>query len=109
MPTRSLHAPLVRASSLVVLQRGLQVLSARVSVPLTLSYLVADRFGLWRVVTSLMPFMGILEAGITAKLRNQPAEANADHNEAVFETSVPANSASASGAQMPSPQFLTNK
>lgn len=62
--------------------KSLSVLVLYVSVPLTISYLGAGRFGIWMALTSLISFLGFLDFGIGSSLLNDVAHhsANTSHD-----------------------------
>ncbi len=56
--------------------RAISVPSALISVPMTLTYLGQERFGLWMTITSLVAFLGFLDLGLGQGLLNAIAEAD---------------------------------
>lgn len=52
------------------LARGVSVLTVLISVPLTLKYLGAERYGLWMTITSFIAFLGFADLGIGNVLVN---------------------------------------
>ena len=63
-----------------VLSRGIVILSALLTVPLTLSYLGVERFGLWMTVSSLLALMAFADMGLGNGLMNAVAEADGKDN-----------------------------
>ena len=56
--------------------RGVTILTTLVTVPLTLHYLGAERYGMWLTMASLIAFLGLSNFGIGAGLRNALTEAH---------------------------------
>lgn len=56
--------------------KGLTMLTLLVSVPLTMGYLGAERFGLWMAISALVAFMNLLDFGVGNGLLNRVVEAN---------------------------------
>jgi len=56
--------------------KGLTLLTLLVSVPLTVNYLGAERFGLWMAVSALIAFLNLLDFGVGNGLLNRVVEAN---------------------------------
>ncbi len=54
----------------------LTILGMLISIPLTLSYLGQERYGLWMVITSLLTFLTFTDLGITYGLQNAISEAD---------------------------------
>lgn len=71
---RGRRAALTTAASLV--GRGLGILVALVSVPLSLSYLDKERYGLWLSITSFIAMLNFADLGISNGLLNVLAAAN---------------------------------
>jgi O-antigen/teichoic acid export membrane protein len=65
---------LTTSSSLAV--RALTSLVSLVTIPLALSYLGKEKYGLWAVVTSLVAWTGLCDFGIVNSLVNALSEAN---------------------------------
>jgi O-antigen/teichoic acid export membrane protein len=57
-----------------VISKGLSLLVLCVSVPLTIAYLGAERFGVWMTLASLISFLGFLDFGIGSSLLNEVAQ-----------------------------------
>lgn len=64
--------------------QGIGVLTALISVPLTLNYLGAERYGLWLVISSVIAVLGFADLGIGNGLINLISEAHGeeDHEKA---------------------------
>lgn len=56
--------------------QGINMLTVLISVPLTLNYLGAERYGLWITVSSLIAILGFADLGMGNGLLNAVAEAN---------------------------------
>ncbi len=56
--------------------KGLSLVTLLVSVPLTVRYLGAERFGLWMAVSALIAFLNLLDFGVGNGLLNRVVEAN---------------------------------
>lgn len=59
-----------------VVAKGLTLLTLLVSVPLTVKYLGAERFGLWMAVSGLYAILCLLDFGVGNGLLNRVVEAN---------------------------------
>ena len=69
-----------------VAARGVAVLTALVSVPLTLHYLGTERYGLWMTISSTVAMLGFADLGMGNGLLNAISEANGrDDREAARE------------------------
>ena len=56
--------------------KGTTLLTLLVSVPLTVNYLGAERFGLWMAISALFAFLNLLDFGVGNGLLNRVVEAN---------------------------------
>src|SRR5690349_19553868 len=56
--------------------QGINVLTMLISVPLTLNYLGAERYGLWITISSLILLLGFADLGVGNGLLNAIAQAN---------------------------------
>jgi O-antigen/teichoic acid export membrane protein len=56
--------------------RGTNILTALISVPLTISYLGAERYGLWMAIISATAVLGFADLGMGNGLLNAVSEAN---------------------------------
>jgi O-antigen/teichoic acid export membrane protein len=64
-------------ASASLIQRGLTIAISVISVPLTLEYLGAERYGVWLTISSLLLWMALTDFGLTGNaLINVLAEAN---------------------------------
>jgi len=63
------------ASSASVLSKCISILTTLVSVPLTLNYLGAERYGLWMTASSIIIVLGFSDLGMGYGLLNSIAEA----------------------------------
>jgi O-antigen/teichoic acid export membrane protein len=79
---RGRHIKLTAFTGLV--SRGGSMLMTIVSVPLTLNYLGAERFGLWMTVTSVMTMLAFADFGIGNGLLSVVAEAFGRDDEAAI-------------------------
>lgn len=59
-----------------LVSKGVTLLTLLVSVPLTVDYLGAERFGLWMAVSALIAFLTLLDFGVGNGLLNRVVEAN---------------------------------
>lgn len=59
------------------LAKGVTVLTALISVPLTVGYLGVERYGLWMTITSVIAIMAFADLGIGNGLTNAIIKANA--------------------------------
>lgn len=57
------------------LAKGVSVLAMLITVPITLNYLGAERFGLWMTIASLAAFLGFADLGIGNGVLNMVSEA----------------------------------
>jgi O-antigen/teichoic acid export membrane protein len=57
--------------------RGLSSLAMLVSLPLAVSYLGAERFGVWATIASTVVFLNLLDLGIASTLTNHVAQSYA--------------------------------
>ena len=60
--------------------RSISILTVLVSVPLTLGYLGAERYGLWMTISALVAMFGFADLGMGNGLLNALAEANGRDN-----------------------------
>lgn len=67
---------LVRGSVLSVLGNVVKIGTGLVSVPLTLTFLGKERYGLWMLTLSSMAFISFLDAGLMPTIKNRMAEAH---------------------------------
>lgn len=56
--------------------RGISLLTVLISVPLTIGYLGAERYGLWMTISSVIAMIGFLDFGLGNGLLNAVSEAN---------------------------------
>lgn len=75
---------ILQGSFWAVAQTVLRVSIGLVSVPLTLGYLGAERYGLWMTALSLNAFLTFLDAGLVPTLMNRMAEAHAHGDREAF-------------------------
>lgn len=66
---------IILATTSGLLARALGTLASLVTVPLLLSYLGKERFGLWSAAMSLVAWLGLLDLGISNGLVNAVSEA----------------------------------
>jgi O-antigen/teichoic acid export membrane protein len=55
--------------------RGIQILTSLITVPLTLNYLGAERYGMWMTMSSLVAMLGFADLGIGNGLLNAVSDA----------------------------------
>lgn len=60
----------VRGTVAAVLARGLGSLTGIITVPLTVRYLGAERYGVWMTISSAIAFLGFTDFGLAASLTN---------------------------------------
>ena len=67
-----------------ILSRGIGIATALVSVPLTVHYLGAERYGLWMTISSVIALLGFADLGMGSGLLNAIAKASGrnDHETA---------------------------
>tara|TARA_B110000027_G_scaffold134262_1_gene166153 strand:+ start:3543 stop:4976 length:1434 start_codon:yes stop_codon:yes gene_type:complete len=77
------------ASLMSVIARGIGILTAIVSVPLTINYLGDERYGLWMTISSILAFLGVADLGIGLGLQNAVANSHGkdDQNAATISIS----------------------
>src|SRR4249920_3232401 len=75
---RYVRAVLTVAST--VLNRGLATITLLISVPLTVRYLGAERYGVWLALSSLIEIMAHVDSGLSSGLVNaiSAADGNKD-------------------------------
>jgi O-antigen/teichoic acid export membrane protein len=56
--------------------KGISILTALITIPLTLDYLGAERYGLWMTISSVVLFLGFADLGMGSGLLNAISEAN---------------------------------
>ena len=71
-------------SALAVIAQGLRLAASLLIIPITLTYLGKERYGLWMLTMSTLTFIGLLDAGLTPTLKNRMSEAYARLNEEEF-------------------------
>jgi O-antigen/teichoic acid export membrane protein len=64
------------ASLMSVVARGISILTAIVSVPLTINYLGDERYGLWMTISSILAFLSVADLGIGLGLQNAVANSH---------------------------------
>lgn len=60
----------VRGTVAAVLARGLGSLTGIITVPLTVRYLGAERYGVWMTISSAIAFLGFTDFGLASSLTN---------------------------------------
>lgn len=63
-------------SATAIVAKGIGILTALISVPLTIDYLGIERYGLWMTISSLIALLGFADLGIGNGLLNAVAEAD---------------------------------
>jgi O-antigen/teichoic acid export membrane protein len=81
----SAQARLLASQSLsAVIAQGLRMGIGLVIIPITLTYLGKERYGLWMLAMSTLSLIGLLDAGLAPTLKNKMAESFAHKNEDAF-------------------------
>jgi O-antigen/teichoic acid export membrane protein len=65
---------------LLLAARGIGILTGLISIPLALTYLGNERYGLWMSMSSVLAIMSLLDLGIGSALLNVISEANGREN-----------------------------
>lgn len=68
--------------------QGITMLTVLISVPLTLNYLGAERYGLWITISSLIAILGFADLGMGNGLLNAIADANGRNDRKAAESYV---------------------
>jgi hypothetical protein len=68
--------------------QGISMLTLLISIPLTLNYLGAERYGLWITISSLIAVLGFADLGMGNGLLNAVAEANGRNDQKAAESYV---------------------
>jgi O-antigen/teichoic acid export membrane protein len=68
--------------------QGISMLTLLISIPLTLNYLGAERYGLWITISSLITVLGFADLGMGNGLLNAIAEANGRNDHKAVESYV---------------------
>jgi O-antigen/teichoic acid export membrane protein len=71
-------------SALAVAAQGVRIGLALLIIPISLSYLGKERYGLWMLALSTLSCVGLLDAGVSPALKNKMAESFARRNEDAF-------------------------
>jgi O-antigen/teichoic acid export membrane protein len=71
-----------------VFAQGVSVFTMLISIPLTLNYLGAERYGLWITISSLITVLGVADFGMGNGLLNAIAEANGRNDRKAAESYV---------------------
>jgi O-antigen/teichoic acid export membrane protein len=61
---------LVRGTASAMVARGIGSLTGIITVPLTVRYLGAERYGAWMTISSVLVFLGFSDFGLAASLTN---------------------------------------
>src|SRR5438034_1303116 len=64
-----------------ILSKGVALLTALVTVPFTINYLGAERFGLWMTISSLVAMLGFADFGVGNSLLTAVSEAKGKEDE----------------------------
>jgi O-antigen/teichoic acid export membrane protein len=75
---------LATQGALALVAQGVRMGLALLIVPITLTYLGKDRYGLWMLALSTLSFVTLLDAGISPTLKNKMAESFAREDEEAF-------------------------
>ena len=73
--SRERYRRVVLTTATSALAKGVGLLTMLISVPLTVNYLGAERFGLWMTVSSLIAYLGFADFGMSVGVLNAIAEA----------------------------------
>ncbi|MFI5166663.1 MAG: oligosaccharide flippase family protein [Thermoanaerobaculales bacterium] len=73
---RERHRRVALTAAASALSRGIQITTSLVSIPLTVKYLGAERFGLWMTVSALIAILGFADLGMGNGLLNAVAGAH---------------------------------
>jgi O-antigen/teichoic acid export membrane protein len=68
--------------------KGINVLAGFISIPLTASYLGAERFGLWLTLSTLLSWVSLADLGLANSLTNVVATADAQANPRQAQTAI---------------------
>jgi O-antigen/teichoic acid export membrane protein len=68
--------------------KGINVLAGFISIPLTASYLGAERFGLWLTLSTLLSWVSLADLGLANSLTNVVATADAQENPRHAQTAI---------------------
>jgi O-antigen/teichoic acid export membrane protein len=74
--SRERHRRVVLTALSLLVAKGITVLTMLISVPLTINYLGAERYGLWMTISSLLAILGFADLGIGSGLVNAISEAD---------------------------------
>jgi len=72
------YVRVLQASLAAVAGRGITIVIGLVSVPLTIGYLGAERYGVWMTISTLIAWLYIVDLGLGNGLTNALSEAYAD-------------------------------
>ena len=61
---------IVRGTAAAMVARGIGSLTGIITVPLTVSYLGAERYGAWMTISSVLVFLGFSDFGLASSLTN---------------------------------------
>ena len=68
--------------------KGINVLAGFISIPLTASYLGAERFGLWLTLSTFLSWVSLADLGLANSLTNVVATADAQENPRHAQTAI---------------------
>jgi O-antigen/teichoic acid export membrane protein len=85
---RERHRRVVLTAIASVVARSISVASALITVPLTLHYLGAERYGLWMAISSVIALMGFTDFGLGNGLINAVARAHGQNDSEMARRSV---------------------
>lgn len=77
---RERHRRVALTAAASALSRGIQLATSLISIPLTVHYLGAERFGLWMTVSALIAILGFADFGMGNGLLNAVAGAHGREN-----------------------------
>src|SRR5437763_12282212 len=61
---------IVRGTAAAMVARGIGSLTGIITVPLTVRYLGAERYGAWMTISSVLVFLGFSDFGLASSLTN---------------------------------------
>jgi len=80
MSSVNIKSRLIGGSLWSLFGRGTKIVTAFVSVPLTLNYLGMERMGLWRLTLSMLAIVSLIQAGLVPHIKTRMTESFADGN-----------------------------
>ncbi|XAM00170.1 lipopolysaccharide biosynthesis protein [Phycisphaeraceae bacterium D3-23] len=65
-------------SAMLILARGMNIVTGLATIPITLSYLGDDLFGIWMALTSFVVFLGFTDLGLGVGIQNALIQCHGD-------------------------------